>query len=209
MVVIALKKFAVTAAFDVGGTIFETKQITELISVVGEEAKIELTTFKQLYVEMEEDRVEEVKARLKAVGLQIHPSGFYTKSLITCNFCKGAEEAGLDIAKKLDAAIAGIEVPYPIKIGYSGCALATGEPLFKDIGIVKMKDTFDIYVGGEGKTIKATLAQLLLSNVKQEQLIPITQRLIAFFIQHGKKKEKFSKFIQRITIEKLREVIQN
>ncbi|MEW9673686.1 nitrite reductase [Ammoniphilus sp. 3BR4] len=203
-----LKKFAVTPGFGVGGTVFHPDQLIKLGAVVGEEAKIELTTFKQLYIEMEEERLEEVMVQLKAIGLEIYPSGFFTKSLITCNFCKGAEEAGLKIAKELDDAIAGIEVPYPLRIGYSGCALATGEPLFKDIGIVKMRNTFDIFIGGEGKTLKATLAQLLVSNVPQDQLIPITLRLVTYFKENGKKKEKFSAFIHRVTLEKLKEFIQ-
>jgi hypothetical protein len=59
----------------------------------------------------------------------------YTKSLIDCNFCRGAEEAGLDVAKDLNGAIAGHEVPSPLKIGYAGCALGTSEPLLKDIGV--------------------------------------------------------------------------
>lgn len=203
-----LKKFAVTPGFGVGGTVFHPDQLIKLGAVVGEEAKIELTAFKQLYIEMEEERLEEVMVQLKAIGLEIYPSGFFTKSLITCNFCKGAEEAGLKIAKELDDAIAGIEVPYPLRIGYSGCALATGEPLFKDIGIVKMRNTFDIFIGGEGKTLKATLAQLLVSNVPQDQLIPITLRLVTYFKENGKKKEKFSAFIHRVTLEKLKEFIQ-
>jgi precorrin-3B C17-methyltransferase len=61
--------------------------------------------------------------KLKRAGLQIHPAGFVTKSLITFNFCKGAEEAGFAIAKKLDEAIAGLEVPSPLKVGFSSCAL--------------------------------------------------------------------------------------
>jgi precorrin-3B C17-methyltransferase len=73
--------------------------------------------------------------------------------LITCNFCNGEEEAGLTAAKALDRAIAGLEVPSPLKAGYSGCALATGEPLLKDIGVVKMRDHFDVYVGGDAKSL--------------------------------------------------------
>ncbi|WP_240702921.1 hypothetical protein [Cohnella luojiensis] len=105
--------------------------------------------------------MDEVKQKLKDTGLEIHPSGFYSKSLIACNFCRGTEDAGLDIAKALGGAIAGHEVPSPLKIGYAGCALGTSEPLLKDIGVVKMRDTFDIYVGGEGKSLKATLGSRL------------------------------------------------
>lgn len=198
-----LAKFAVTPGFEEGGSLFTPKQLSLLGSIVGNQAKIELTTFKQLYVEMEEERMDEVQQRLKEVGLEIYPAGFYTKSLITCNFCRGAEDTNMELAKQLNEAIAGIEVPYPLRIGYSGCALGTGEPLLKDIGIVKMKDVFDIYIGGEPKTIKPTLGQLAISGVTAEQLIRCVTRMIDFFQADGKKKEKYAKFIQRVSIEKI------
>jgi len=203
---VAVQKFAVTPGFEVGGTVFKPEQLATLGRIVGEDAKIELTTFKQLYVAMEEERLEDVQDALRGVGLQVLPAGFYTKSLIACNFCKGAEEAGLDIAKALDEAISGHEVPSPLKIGYAGCALGTSEPLLKDIAVVKMKDAFDIYVGGEAKGLKAQLAKPFMSGVKEEQVIPIVSRLIAMFQEQGKKKEKFGKFVERMTMESLREM---
>lgn len=203
----AKTKFAVTPGFVVGGSLFKPEQLAVLGAIVGEDARIELTTFKQLYVELDEYRLDEVKQKLKDTGLEIHPAGFYTKSLIACNFCKGAEDAGLDVAKELGDAIAGHEVPSPIKIGYAGCALGTSEPLFKDIGVVKMRDTFDIYVGGEGKTLKATVGVLLISGITADRLVPIVLRLIRTFQQEGKKKEKFVKFIERMTMDKLREAV--
>jgi precorrin-3B C17-methyltransferase len=69
-----------------------------------------------LYIEMQDESLDEIKGKLKQAGLQTHPAGFVTKSLITCNFCKGAEKAGLAIAKTLDEAIAGLEVPSPLKL---------------------------------------------------------------------------------------------
>src|SRR5690606_12066551 len=97
--------------------------------------------------------------------------------------------------------------PSPLKIGYAGCALGTSEPLLKDIGVVKMKDKYDIYVGGEGKSLKATVGVLFMSGLAAEQLIPVILQLIKLFQQNGRKKEKFSKFIERMTMEKLREAV--
>lgn len=201
-------KIAISPGFDVGGNLFTPEQLSVLGSIVGENARIEMTSFKQLYVELEDERAEEVKQRLAQTGLQVHPAGFYTKSLIACNFCRGAEEAGLAIAKALDEAIAGQAVPSPLKIGYAGCALGTSEPLVKDIGVVKMKDRFDIYVGGEPKSLKAKIGILLQAGVAANELIPVVQRLIDFFSQHGKKKEPFSRFIERMTIDKVQEAIK-
>ncbi|CAG7657033.1 nitrite reductase [Paenibacillus allorhizosphaerae] len=199
--------FAVTPGFEVGGTVFKPEQLAVLGAAVGADARIEMTTFKQLYVEMQEERAEEAKFKLQQIGLEVYPAGFYTKSLITCNFCKGAEEAGLSTARALDEAVAGLAAPSPLKIGYSGCALATGEPLLKDIGVVKMRDAYDIYIGGEAKSLKAAPGFLFMERVSEDQLIPVVRGLIQYFQDHGKKKEKFSKFIERVTADALRAAV--
>jgi precorrin-3B C17-methyltransferase len=154
---------------------------------------------------MQEENVDEVKKRLLGAGLEIYPAGFVSKSLITCNFCRGAEDAGLNMAEALNDAIAGLDTPSPLKIGYAGCALGTSEPLLKDIGIVKVKETFDIYVGGDPKSIKPVIAQLLVSDVPFDRLIAIVQSIIHNYQEHGKKKEKFSRFVSRVTVETLRD----
>ncbi|MCY9668696.1 nitrite reductase [Paenibacillus alginolyticus] len=199
----AYKKFAVSPGFQEGGSLFKPEQLAVLGSIVGDDAKIELTTFKQLYVEMQDDRIDTVQVQLKEAGLDIQPAGFYTKNLITCNFCRGADDAGLNVAVQLDQAIVGQEVPSPLKIGYAGCALGTSEPLLKDIAVVKMNDVYDIYVGGEAKGIKSRLGQLYASGIPEDRIIPFVTRLIAIFQELGKKKEKFSRFVERLTIAEL------
>ncbi len=202
----SMRKFAVTPGFEVGGTMFRPEQLAVLGSVVGKDARIEMTSFKQLYVEMEEERAEEAQRQLRATGLQVHPAGFVTKSLIACHFCRGEEESGLDVARALDEAIAGHPVPSPLKIGYAGCALGTSEPLLKDIAVIKMRDKYDVYVGGEPRGLKALLAKQLYAGLDAEELVPIIRSLIAIFQEQGKRKEKFSRFVDRITLEQLREL---
>jgi NAD(P)H-nitrite reductase large subunit len=204
-----IKKFAVTPGFGVGGFLFSSEQLATLGFIVGEDAKIEMTNFGQLYVAMDEHRIDDVKEQLRKTGLKIQPTGFYSKNLIACNFCRGAEEAGLEVAKILDNAISGHATPSPLKIGYAGCALGTSEPLLKDIAVIKMRNTFDIYVGGEPKGLKAVLGQQLISGLKENQLVPIVMTLIKYYQSNGKKKEKFSKFVKRVTVNKLREEVEN
>jgi precorrin-3B C17-methyltransferase len=200
-------KIAVAPRIGVGGSLFTAEQWKTIGDVLGADAKIEFTTFKQLYIDIEEDHFNETRSKLIEADLEVYPTGFFSKNLIACNFCRGAEDAGLSVALKLNEIVAGHAVPSPLKVGYAGCANATSEPLFKDIGIVKMKDGFNIYVGGEGKTIKASLAQILFENVPDIQLIPIVERLIFYYQENGKTKEKYSRFVQRVTIEGLKEKI--
>src|SRR5690606_29483322 len=102
---------------------------------------------------------------------------------------------------------AGIQTPTPIKIGYAGCALGTSEPLLKDIGIIKMRDTFDVYVGGEPKGLKASTAKRLIAGLKEEELVPAILALLNLYRSTARGKEKFSKFVDRITFEVLQSSI--
>lgn len=199
-------KIAVTPAIQVGGSLFTPEQLVKIGSVVGSDAKIEMTTFKQLYVEVPLDRRNAIKEELELSGLEVYPAGFATKSLIACNFCKGAEEAGFETARTLNRAIAGIETPTPLKVGYAGCALGTSEPLLKDIGVVKMRDTFDIYVGGEPKGLKTSFAKLLMSGLTEDQLIPTITKIIDYYKENAKGKEKFIKFVDRMTLANLKQI---
>ncbi|MCR8632099.1 nitrite reductase [Paenibacillus radicis (ex Xue et al. 2023)] len=199
-------KIAVSPPIQVGGSLFTAEQLAAIGTLAGPGSKIEMTSFKQMYVEVDTDRVEDVKNNLQKIGLEIYSAGFSVKSLIACNFCRGAEEAGLEMAHILNKAVAGIETPIPIKVGYAGCALGTSEPMLKDIGVVKMKETFDVYVGGEPKSLKASVGKLLLSGIAQEQLVQSVTNIISFYKENAKGKEKFSKFVDRVTLEVLKQI---
>lgn len=200
-------RIAVAPAIQVGGSLFTPEQLAAIGTVAGVGANIEMTPFKQLYVEVERERIDDIREKLERSGLEVHPAGFATKGLIACQFCKGAEEAGLETARRVHRSIAGIETPAPLKIGYAGCALGTSEPLLKDIGIVKMRHTFDLYVGGEPKGLKAAIATLLVSGLTEERLIPALRAIVDYYKANAKGKEKFGKFVQRVTLERLKQIV--
>jgi len=199
-------KIAVASALQVGGNLFTPEQLALIGALAGPDGSIEVTPFRQIYVEVPAATRDAIVKQLEKAGLQVMPAGFAAKGLIACNFCKGAEEAGLEIARELNEAIAGIATPTPLKVGYAGCALGTSEPLLKDIGIVKMRDAFDIYVGGDPKGLKAAAGRLLATGIPSERLRTVIRRIIDFYVQHAKGKEKFSRFVNRITIEELQRI---
>lgn len=202
-----ITKIAVAPPIQVGGNLFTPEQLATIGAIVGTNARIEMTSFKQLYLEVPLEHREEIVEQLERTGLEVYPAGFVTKSLIACNFCKGAEEAGLAVAQKLNQSIAGIETPMPLKIGYAGCALGTSEPLLKDISVVKMRNTYEVFIGGEPKGLKTSIAQSLRSGLSEDQLIPVILSLINYYKANAKGKEKFRKFIDRTTIELLQQVV--
>ena len=147
-------KFAVSPDIKVGGRHFSPADLALMAEAAGESAEIELATLQQLIVEVDEDRFVQAKDALREQGLRVYEVGMVVKNLAVCNFCKGAEVEGLDAARALDVAIAGQPVPFPMRVGYSGCPNACGESLSKDIGVVKVKDLFFVYVGWRNENIK-------------------------------------------------------
>ncbi|KUO96171.1 nitrite reductase [Ferroacidibacillus organovorans] len=196
-------KFAISPEIRVGGRRFTASDLSKIAELVGEDSDIELTTMQQLIVEMDELRAENAKEALRSRGMGVYEVGHVVKNLAVCNFCKGAESEGLEAARELDKAIAGRLVPFPVRVGYSGCPNACGESLAKDIGIVKIKDTFNVYVGGETKTLNASSGKLMLEKVAGDLLPSVVNQIIEVYQKNGRKRERFSHFMKRYGFDTL------
>ncbi|USK62395.1 nitrite reductase [Peribacillus asahii] len=199
-------KIAVNGGVGFGAKL-NAKQLITLAKYLGEEEELELTVFQQLYIEVEEYQLEETVKELEGVGLKCYPVGNFVKSLRTCNFCKGAVEEGMPTAKKLNNLIAGKPVPFTLRVAYTGCPIACGEPLINDIGVIKKKNTFELYLGGKAKGIDAKTGLLFRENLSEKELLESVQKVISLYEKNGKKREAFSKFLDRYGIDNLKEQI--
>jgi dissimilatory sulfite reductase (desulfoviridin) alpha/beta subunit len=195
-------KLAVNGGISFGSKL-NAKQLAVIAEHMNEGEELELTTFQQLYIEIPESNVEFVKEKFKEVGLSCYPVGNFVKSLRTCNFCKGEEEEGMPVAKELNRRIAGKAVPFTLKVAYTGCPIGCGEPMLSDIGIMKMKDHYNLYVGGKAKGKDAEVGSLLIEKLTPEELYNIVEKIISDYSHMGKKRETFYKFFKRVGREQL------
>ncbi|GAA0382408.1 nitrite reductase [Bacillus horti] len=201
----AEKKITLAVNGGIGfGAKLSPKQLLTLAKLVEEDTEIELTTFQQLYIQIAESKVEQVKMELEAEGFSCYPVGAYVKSLRTCNFCKGAEEEGMPVAIELNRRIAGHPVPFTLAPAYTGCQNACGEPLVHDIGVIKRKDRYELYIGGKAKGEDARTAVLFQDQLTPDELYANVEQLLQIYQQNGKKRERFFKFIQRYGMERLK-----
>ncbi|WP_045519387.1 nitrite reductase [Neobacillus niacini] len=196
-------KIAVNGGINFGSKL-SAKQLLVLAKYLGDE-EIELTTFQQLYLEIPADQKQDIIAEFEEAGLQCYPVGNFVKSLRTCNFCKGAEAEGMPVAIELNNRIAGIPVPFTLKPAYTGCPIGCGEPMVNDIGVMKVKDTYNLYVGGKTKGQDAVAGKLIRENLTPEQLYIVVDKIIQLYSEQGKKREPFHKFVNRIGYETLNE----
>ncbi|MDQ0227781.1 nitrite reductase [Metabacillus niabensis] len=185
------------------GAKLSAKQLITIAKYVQEDEELELTTFQQLYIEIPEDQKEVMIEEFQSVGLECYPVGNFVKSLRTCNFCKGEKEEGMPVAKEVNRRIAGKPVPFTLKVAYTGCPIGCGEPMLSDIGIMKIRDHYNLYVGGKAKGKDAEIGSLLLENLTQEQLYDSVEKIIAVYGQNGKKRQPFYKFIKQVGLEAL------
>ncbi|MGG3558762.1 nitrite reductase [Peribacillus frigoritolerans] len=195
-------KIAINGGIGLGAKL-NSKQLVTISKYMNEDEELELTTFQQLYIEIPEDKKEDIIEEFQSVGLACYPVGNFIKSLRTCNFCKGEEEEGMPVAKELNRRIAGNAVPFTLKVAYTGCPIGCGEPMLSDIGVIKIRDHFNLYVGGKAKGKDAEVGSLLKENLTPEELYETVEKIIAIYSQIGKKRETFYKFLKRIGRDQL------
>ncbi|WP_438351885.1 nitrite reductase [Paenibacillus sp. FA6] len=191
-----------------GGIAFGSKLNAQQLLVLAEyleDQELELTTFQQLYIEVLESNVEFITSKFNDVGLFCYPVGNYVKSLRHCNFCKGAEKEGMPVAIELNNRIAGKPVPFTLRPAYTGCPIGCGEPLVNDIGVMKVKQGYDLYIGGNAKGLNATVGTLFMEQLNPEELYEIVDKIIDFYAENGKRRESFFKFINRYGFDNLKQ----
>lgn len=196
-------KLAVNGGISFGAKL-NAKQLAVIAEYMSDNDELELTTFQQLYIEVLESKVEDVEEKFKEVGLSCYPVGNFVKSLRTCNFCKGSEEEGMPIAIELNKRIAGKPVPFTLRPAYTGCPVGCGEPLVNDIGVMKVKNGYDLYIGGKAKGKDAQVGTLLMEQLMPEQLYKAVEKIIHIYAEQGKRREPLFKFINRIGFENLK-----
>lgn len=195
-----LKTFAVTPGLKHK---FTGRQLAVLGSAVGPDAVIELTTVQQLLVQMDARQAEAAMVALHAAGLKTYAVGPVVKNVRACSFCQGDDVEGYPAALALDEAVAGMPVPFPLRVAYTGCPNGCAEPLVQDIGVVKNGEGFDIYVGGHASGLAPRPGMLVAIGVAEATLSDTVKRLVQFYQAQGKGRERFWKFVDRVGVDAL------
>ncbi|WP_078593139.1 nitrite reductase [Evansella clarkii] len=184
------------------------QQLITLGSYLKEDTEVELTTFQQLIIKVEEEKVENTVEEIKKAGFSVYKVGNVVKSLRTCNFCKGAEVEGMPVAKELNDRIAGQEVPFTLRPAYTGCPNACGEPLINDIGVIKRDEHYELYIGGKAVGEDAQTGVLLKDGLEPEELYELVDNVLEVYRKNGRKRERMAKFVSRYGFDKIKQELE-
>ncbi|KAF2456034.1 nitrite reductase [Lineolata rhizophorae] len=138
----------------------------------------------------------------------------YAKSLRTVKSCVGTTWCRFGIgdsvgmAVRLEERYKSIRAPHKIKGGVSGCVRECAEAQNKDFGLIATEKGFNVFVGGNGGA-KPRHSELLAKDVPPDDVVPILDRYLAFYIRTADKLQRTARWIENLPggISYLREVI--
>jgi NAD(P)H-nitrite reductase large subunit len=132
--------------------------------------------------------------------------GLCVRSVKICpgtDFCKRGLQDSVKIGLEMDTRYHGLELPWKIKMGVSGCVNDCSEVCIKDFGLIGTPKGWRLLVGGNGGA-KPRLSALLAENLSDEQALAAIDRLVEWYrIQD--RKCRMGKIVEEVGLEVLRQ----
>lgn len=193
-----------------GGIILDFNVLRKIVDVAekhGAQA-LKLTSAQRIaIVGIEEDKIDDVWEEL---GMDKgHAVGLCVRSVKICpatHFCKRAQQDAVTLGLEIDKRYHGMTLPSKFKIGVSGCMNSCSESAIKDIGLIGTRQGYTIMVGGNAG-VKPRLADVLIENVPQEDVLPLIDKVVTYYKENGKSYERIGTMIQRLGLETVKQAV--
>lgn len=127
----------------------------------------------------------------------------YVQSCPGTEVCKFGIQDSLGLGIKLEDILTGIDLPAKLKLGVSGCQFCCAESLVRDIGLIGKKNGWTVAFGGHSGN-RPRIADIIGTDLAVHDAIELIKRCIAYYTENGKKKERASRFIERVGVEEFK-----
>lgn len=193
-----------------GGVILDVnvlRKIADVSEKYGAKA-LKLTSAQRIaIVGIAEDKID---AAWEDLGLDKGAAiGLCVRSVKICpatHFCKRAQQDGLTLGLELDKLYHGLELPGKLKLGVSGCTNSCAESSVKDIGLIGTAKGWKIVIGGCAGA-RARIADVLIEQVPQEEVLSIVEKIIAYYKENARKFERIGMMIDRLSLDTVKQGI--
>jgi len=140
-------------------------------------------------------------------------SGYaYGKALRTVKTCVGSEwcrfgtQDSMSLGIRLENMLERIWTPAKVKIAVSGCPRNCAEASIKDLGIVGIQGSWEIYCGGNGG-VKVKAADLLCNIKEVDEVAEIVKAYLQFYREDARYNERTSVWIERIGLKRVKDTV--
>ena len=142
------------------------------------------------------------------------PSGHaYTKAFRTCKTCAGTDfcRFGLgdstSLGVKIEKRFQGIESPHKMKLAVSGCPRNCAESTTKDVGSTAIEGgKWEVYIGGAAGSL-VRKGDTLCTVDSHDEVLKYMGLFMQYYRENAKYLERTYDFVERLGIEKLRQIL--
>ncbi|MGB3211489.1 MAG: NAD(P)/FAD-dependent oxidoreductase [Desulforhopalus sp.] len=135
----------------------------------------------------------------KATELCLH----YVQACPGTEVCKFGVRDSLGFGIQIENLLAGNEMPAKLKIGVSGCQFCCAENFVRDIGVLGKKNGWTISFGGHSGN-RARVGDILATDLSDDEAIQLINKCVEFYSTNAKKKERASRFIERVGLDEFK-----
>ena len=136
--------------------------------------------------------------------------GLCVRSIRTCpgsTYCRIGQQDALGMGMELDKRYHAKGLPGKFKMAVSGCHLSCSESWVRDIGLIGLKDGWQLVIGGNvGATPR--IAQEVASGLDDAGILQAVEKIVQCYQEVAKKGERLGKTIERIGLEPFKAALQ-
>lgn len=136
----------------------------------------------------------------KATELCLH----YVQACPGTEVCKFGVLDSLGFGIRIENLLSEKEMPAKLKIGVSGCQFCCAESFVRDVGVIGKKNGWTVTFGGHSGN-RARVADILATDLSDEDAIDLINKCLHFYVANAKKKERTSRFIERFGLDQFKE----
>ena len=138
----------------------------------------------------------------KATELCLH----YVQACPGTAVCKFGQQDSLGLGIKIEDFFIGMDLPAKVKIGISGCPFCCGESFVRDVGVFGKKKGWNLVVGGSSAR-RPRVGDLVREELTEEEVIPLVKRMLEYYRDNAKKRERVARFVDRVGIENVKDAL--
>ncbi len=120
--------------------------------------------------------------------------------------CRFGVQDSLGLATELEKRFYDMEFAAKVKFGISGCSFCCGESYVRDVGLIGKKKGWTLVFGGNsGK--KPRIGDVLAEDVETDALMDMIEKLLVFYRDNARKKERTPRFAERMGASEIQKAI--
>ncbi|MEN8135849.1 MAG: NAD(P)/FAD-dependent oxidoreductase [Thermodesulfobacteriota bacterium] len=120
--------------------------------------------------------------------------------------CSLGVQDSLGLGIELEKRYLGVEMPAKLKVGVSGCPMTCSEGYVRDVGLIGKKSGWIVAYGGNSGG-RPRIADVVAEGLTTEEAIALVDKLVEYYRQNGKKRERVARMVDRLGIEAVKAAV--